>query len=369
MMKCSYGVGKNNENAELCVKEAVKDFKNPKLIIFFSGEKDFGEHARIIHSLFPNSISIGCSAYRMWGSDNSEKNVLKAMAIDDGIEVYADAIPKADEFALTYADRVRKCADKFENTQNTICMEFTVPYKNYEEYALMALNSVLLRREIPVIGGSAANDNTSEVTFVALNGGIYTDGCVFVLIKNLGGAIKLYRENIYVPLTGKEYTVTKANSVSRTVMRVDYMPAAEVYANEIGVALSEIKRYFALFPAGRRVGDETYVTAIYEAASNGSLKNFARVHEGTQISIMTVGDMKKITEETFAKIKSDISNPSLMILFNCLARTILFENENAIEDYQQRLTEEFPNYIGFSCCGEQMGTKHFNHTALFAVFE
>lgn len=369
-MKCSYGVGKNKENDELCVKEATKNFSEPKMIVFFSGEDKFCEYARIIHSLFPNSVSIGCSAYRLWGNEGSEKDVLSVMAIEDGIEVYADVIPKADEFALSYADRVRNCLEKFnDEIENTVCVEFTVPYKNFEEYALVALNSVLLRQGIPVVGGSAANDNTSEKTFVVLNGGIYTDGCVFALIKNLGGAVRLYRENIYVPLTGRKYVTTKANSVSRTVMRLGNKTAAEVYARELGVPISEIRNYFPLYPLGRCVGEETYVTAIYEAGANGSLKNFARIHEGTETSVMTVGDYRKITGETLAKIKSETPNPSLVILFNCLARTVLFEQENAVEDYQQKLAEELPNFIGFSCCGEQMGTKHFNHTAIYAVFE
>lgn len=369
MIRSSFGVGTDMENAELCVKEAVKDFVNPRLIVFFSEDNLFCEYARIIHSLFPDAVSIGCSSYRMWGDCGKGKKILAAMAVEDGIEVSAGVIPKADEFALTYADRVRNCANSFENTENTVCIEFTIPYKNYEEYALVALNSVLLRKEIPIIGGSAANDNTSERAYVALNGEVYVDGCVFALIKNLGGAVRLYRENIYVPLTERQFLTTKANSVSRTVMRLGDKTAAEVYAEELGVDISEIKNYFFYNPLGRRVDDETYVTAIYEAGSNGSLKNLARIHEGTDISVMKVGDFKKITEETFAKIKSENPSPSLVLFFNCLARTILFEDENADGDYQNRLVEEFPNLIGFSCCGEQLGTKHFNHTALFAVFE
>ncbi len=370
MIKCTFGIGRNKDDAQLCVKEAVKDFKDPKLIVFFSDEYDFCDYARIIHLLFPKSVSIGCSAYRLWGTYGSEKNVLKVLGIEDGIEVSADVFPKADNFALTYADRVKSCVDNIGDTENTVCVEFTVPYKNYEEYALVALNSVLLRKEIPVIGGTAANDNTTENAYVALNGEIYEDGCVFALIKNLGGKVRLYRENIYVPLTERQFVTTKANSVSRTVMRLGSKTAAEVYASELGISVNEIKKEdFFYHPLGRRVGDETYVTAIYEAGTNGSLKNLARIHEGTDISVMKVGDYKKITEETFAKIKRENPDVSLVILFNCLARTILYEDENAVDDYQRRLVEEFPNSIGFSCCGEQMGTKHFNHTALFLVFE
>lgn len=373
MIKSTFGVGKNSENARLCVLDAVKDFKNPKIILFFSGEKHFCEYSKIIYEMFPNAICIGSSAYRTWNSSGTSKNALKVIAIEDGVTCSAGVIEKADSSALSFAGNVRDCMNEVGETQNTICIEFTVPYKRAEEYALMALNSVLLRNEIPVIGGTAANIDAdtgiSEEAYVSLNGKIYTDGCVFAIIHNIGGKISLYRENIYEPLTGNEFTVTKANSFTRTIMTLDKIPVSEVYANELNVPIEEISKYFFHYPMGQCVGDHTFVTAIQDEGTKGSLKYHARVHEGTKMLVMKEGDYKKITLRTIEEIKSQFKNPSLVLMFHCVARTILFEDNGYIDEYQQYLSEAFPNFIGFACLGEQMMTKNFNHTMMLAVFE
>ncbi len=372
MIKSIFGIGRSKD-ARICVAEATKDFRNPKLVFFFSGEKRFPEYAQIISEHFPNTICIGCSSYRVWDSTGTEKDILKAVAIEEGIVCSADVIEKADNFALSNMDRVKACLDQVKTKENTICVEFTIPFKRTEEYALMTLNSVLLRNEIPVIGGTAANmeadAHTSEEAYVSLNGKIYTAGCVFVIMHNIEGAIFLYKENIYEPLTGKEFTVTKANSITRTVMTYNDQPAAEVYSQELGVPISEIKKYFFHFPVGRRVGSDLFLTAIQDEGSNRSMKHLARVYEGTKMMVMKEGDYRTITAQTIEKIKRERGNPALVLMFNCVARTILFEENGYIDEYQSMLAKAFPNFIGCSCLGEQLGTKHFNHTMMIAVFE
>ena len=373
MIKTSFGVGKYPENPRLCVEEAVKNFRNPKIIFFFSGEKYFREYARLINETFPKTICIGCTAYCSMDASGFEKDVLKAVAIEDGVICSAGVIEKADNLALEYSDRVRQSLKEVGETKNTVCVEFTIPFKRAEEYALMALNSVLLRNEIPVIGGTAANieadSGASEEAYVALNGEIYPKGCVFALIHNIEGRILLCRENIYEPLTNKSLTVTKANSITRTVMTYNDMPAADVYAEELGVTKEDIPKYFFHFPMGRREGDEVYVTAIQSESSNGSLKHLARVYEGTKMMVMKEGDFRKITDRTIKGVLAEIENPSLVMVFDCVARTILFEEKNYLDEYGKKLADAFPKIVGFSCLGEQLGTKNFNHTLMLAVFE
>ena len=372
MVKCSFGVGRHTDNPRLCVEEAVKDFRNPVIIFFFSGEKHFREYARLINETFPKTICIGCSSHRSIDNSGFEKDVLKAVAIEEGIVCSAGVIEKADNLALEYADKVRQCLNEVGETHNTICVEFTVPNRLAEEYALMALNSVLLKNEIPVIGGSAANtgkvDNTDEC-FISLNGEIYPNGCVYAIIHNINGRILLCRENIYEPLTGNTFTATKANAITRTVMTYNDRQAADVYAEELGVPKADIAKYFFHYPMGRTEGDEIYVTAVQGEGSNGSLRHLARIYEGTKLMVMKEGDFRKITSNTIKGVLREIQNPSLVLIFNCLARTIFFKEQNYLDEYGKMLAEAFPRSIGFSCMSEQLGTKNFNCTMLLAIFE
>lgn len=372
MIKTSFGVGRISSDARACVAEAVKDFKDPKIIFFFSGEKDFCEYARLINEAFPKSISIGCSTHDAIDCSGFEANVLKTVAIEDGVICSAGVIEKANNFALEYSDTIRRSLREVGETKNTVCIEFTRPYIRAEEYALMALNSVLLRNEIPIIGGSASNvtdDLNYEEAYIALNGEIYPEGCVYALIHNINGRILLRRENIYDPLTGRAFVATKANSNTRTVMTYDRIPAAEVYASELNVPKENIDKYFFDYPVGRQEGEEVFLTAVLSAGLNGSLRHLARIHEGTEIMVMKEGDFRTITSETIKEVLNEIENPSLVMIFNCLARTQLFERENYTEEYSKKLANAFHNIIGFSCLGEQLDTKNFNHTMLLAVFE
>lgn len=372
MIKCSFGVGRRADNPKDCVEEAVKDFRNPAVIFFFSGQKHFREYARFINEMFPKTICMGCSAHRSIDCSGFEEDVLKAVAIEEGVICSAGVIENADNLALEYADGVRRCLNEVGEPHNTVCVEFTVSYKRAEEYALMALNSVLLRKEIPIIGGSASNTDKigeSEESFVSLNGEIYPNGCVYAIIHNIGGKILLCRENIYEPLTGNSFTATKANAVTRTVLTYNDRQAAEVYAEELGVPKEDIGKYFFSNPMGKPEGDEVYVTAIQNEGINGSLKHLARIYEGTNMMVMKEGDFRSISANTIKGVLREIENPSLVMIFNCLARTILFEKENYLDEYSAMLAKAFPRSIGFSCMSEQLGTKNLNHTMLLAVFE
>lgn len=372
MIKSVFGHGQNSDVRQ-CVLDAVADINSPKLLFYFSGEEYFPEYTDIIHELFPNAICIGCTVYSAWTSFGVENDALNVLAIEDGITCSAGVIEKADNFALSYADNVKKCCESIGTSENTVCLEFTVPHKLAEEYSIMALNSVLLRKEIPVIGGTASCvrefDEEQAVGLVALNGVIYKDGCVFALIHNENGRILLRKENIYEPLTGNEYTVTKANSISRTIMRLDDCPAADIYARELGISRGEISSRYVNFPIGRRLGGELYLNALYAEGSNGSLKLHTRIHEGTNIMVMREGDYKRITHETIENVKRGTANPSLVFMIHCVARTVLFEENGYINEYQKLLCSAFPRFIGVSCLGEQMGTKNLNQTMLLVIFE
>lgn len=371
MIRSLFGIGQNKMDREACVQEAVKDFRNPKIIFFFSDEKHFPEYAGLIHERFPDAVSIGCSSYRFWAGPNAGVGELTVTAIEEGISCSAGVIEKADSFALDYMDNVQQSLDQISDKNNTVCVEFTSASRQAEEYALMTLNSVLLRHNIPIVGGSSANSGAGadmlREAYIALNGKVYTEGCVFVLIHNEAGAVHMFRENIYVPLTGREFLVTKANSHSRTIMQYDDETALSVYASELGIPMEDADKYFFHHPLGRHVGDETYLTAIQSSNSNQSLKLHARVHEGTKMMVMQVGDYREIVHKTVDDIKRTIPNPALVICIHCVARVVFLESENYLEEYRKLLAGAFPNSIHVSCLGEQFGTGNFNHTLMILV--
>lgn len=369
-MNMEYNIGKsNNSNVELCVQEATAKFRKPKLILFFSPVNHFDEYASLIHQRFPDSISMGATVIASFAQNGAEKNALMAIGIENGIRCSADVLENIDKYPIKYVERVRDCVEKVNTTKNTICLEFTTAFLCAEESVLAALNSVLLDKQIPVFGGTAGNDCSGNDTKVALNGVIRERSCVFAIIHNEGGAIKIYRENIYTPATGNVLTVTKADSKTRKVYEYNHRPAAKVFAQELGISESQVTSYFDTHPMGRVVGDNMYITANCALEQGQSIVYHARVYNNAKVMVLKPDNYREITAKTMEKIKQEMPRPSLAILCHCLARTLLFDGDGYLSEYAKEMGNVLGGYVGFSGYGEQCGEQNFNMTMEVAVFE
>jgi hypothetical protein len=358
-----------SSNPELCVNEATAHFRNPKLIVFFSQVDSFDKHTELIYAKFPNSVCIGSTTIAAFSKDGADKTGLKAVAFEDGISCEADVLEEVDKYPIRYVERVRRCADRIRSTQNTICLEFTTALLCAEESVLSTLNSVLLEKKIPIFGGTAGDPGTATGTKVSLNGRVYEKSTVFALIHNEGGAVRIYRENIYEPLTGNVMTATKVNTETRTVYEFNHQPATSVFANELGVQEHQITKYFDTSPLGRIVGDDMFVTANCALADRHGITYHARLYENAKVMVLKPSNYRDIVAKTMNKIHREIPNPSFSIMCHCLARTLLFDGEGYLQEYARTMSNVLGNYIGFSGYGEQAGEHHFNQTMIVAVFE
>ena len=56
-------------------------------------------------------------------------------------------------------------------------------------------------------------------------------------------------------------------------------------------------------------------------------------------------------------------------MINCLARSMLFENDGYLNEFAKKMSSALGDYIGFAGYGEQLRDQHFNQTMVLAVFE
>jgi hypothetical protein len=358
-----------NGNPEQCVNEATSRFRNPKLIVFFSPVESFDAYTTLIHSKFPDCTCMGLSSIAMFCKDGADKKGLKVIAIESGIVCEADVLENVDKYPIKYVERVKRCVDKVGVTKNTICLEFTTAFLCAEESVLSTLNSILLEKNIQVFGGTAGNAADTTITKVSLNGKVYEKSTVFAIIHNESGAVRIFRENIYEPLTGNVLTATKVDTATRTVYEFDHQPAATVFARELGVPENQISKYFDTSPMGRVVGDDMFITANCALADRHGITYHARLYENAKVMVLKPSNYRDITAKTMSKIRSEIPRPSLSILCHCLARTLLFDGEGYLQEYARNMSDVLGDYIGFSGYGEQAGEHHFNQTMIAAVFE
>ncbi|MDF2542931.1 MAG: hypothetical protein K0S47_2649 [Herbinix sp.] len=365
----NYNIGKSSRSdLKEAVSEAVAGFQSPKLILFFSSTQYFDSYTVLLKERFSESIIIGSTTFAGFCKDGAYKDSLLVMGIEDGIECYADVLEEVNRYPVKYVDRISNCISKFSNVTNTVCFEISTGLIGCEELVLSTFNSILDTKNIPLFGGTAGDYGKAERTMVSFNGTVYENACVFVFIKNLGGRIKLYRENIYKP-TDHYFTATKVDVKNRIVYEYDHKPAAKVTAEALNTTVDELPNYLDGYPLGRMIGGEMYITANQMVTKNNGMAYHARVYNNSKMVLLEPDDYRSVINETINKVKKDIPHPSLAIMINCLARSILFEQDGYLNEFAKNMSNAMGNYIGFAGYGEQLNQQHFNQTMVLAVFE
>ncbi len=364
-----YKIGKSKMNdLNEAVKEANLESGSPELILFFSGVDKFADHAKAIKERFPEAITMGATTFAAFCKDGAYKDTLLLLAFEEGIRCEASLLEDADKYALKYVERVERCASSFHKPENTMCLEFSSALISCEELVLSTLNAVLSKKKIPVFGGFSGDKGRAEKTLISLNGEVYQDACVFVIIENLGGKIRFYRENIYKP-TKRYFKSTKVDVRNRIVYEYNNKPAAKVIAEALETTVDKLPQYLDSYPMGRIIGNEMYIVANNSVVEGSAMQYHARIYNNSQIVLLEPDDYKKVIRDTLEQVKKECGKPSLTIMVNCLARSMLFESNGYLNDFASDVGSALGNFVGFAGYGEQLNDQHFNQTMVLAVFE
>lgn len=365
----NYKIARSSQsNVQTAIKEATAELISPQLILFFSGVDDFPEIAKEIKNKYPDSITMGSTTFAAFCKEGAFKDTLLVLGIEDGIRCEANVLEEADKYPLKYVERVQRAAEHFHKPHNSVCLEFSSALISCEELVLSTLNSVLSKKNIPVFGGSAGDRGRAENTMISLNGEVYQNACVFAIIENLNGKISFYRENIYKP-TQHYYKSTKVDVRKRIVYEYDHKPAAEVMAGALGVTMKELPSYLDSYPMGRIIGNDMYIVANNAIVEGSAMAYHARIYKNSQIVLLEPDSYKSVIRTTLEQVKQECKKPSLTLMVNCLARSILFEGDGYLNTFATEVGAVVGNYIGFAGYGEQLNEQHFNQTMILAVFE
>lgn len=368
-----YKIGhSSNADAARAVEEACAGLRAPKLIWFTSGVETFEAYTQELYARFPQSTVMGTTTVAAFCKEGALTDTLLVLGIEQGIECAADVLEEADRCPLKYVDRVERCADKVGagRGEDTICFEASTGLISCEELVLSTLNSVLLSRHIAVFGGTAGDRGRAEKTLVSLNGQIRDKSCVFVILRNLGGKIHLYRENIYKPMS-EVFTATKVDARNRRVMEYNDRPAAEVEAAVHGLKPAQMgAEILDSYPLGRLVGKDMYILANETVEPDQrTMRYHARIYDNSQVVVLQPDDYRAVNQQTMAQVKREVPQPALSLMVNCLARTLLFTGDGYVDQFARSMGTVLGDYVGFGGYGEQLREQHFNQTMILAVFE
>lgn len=161
------------------------------------------------------------------------------------------------------------------------------------EEACIAGIEAILGPDVPIVGGSAADDGIAGRWYQMTQAATHVDGIVVSALYPSGRLGWTFQSG-YTP-TAIGGRVTRAHE--RTILEIDGVPAAPVYDTWTGGAIADaldggnVLTHSTLFPLGRRVGgigEVAYYRLAHPAAVGvgGTLQLFARFETGDELVLM-----------------------------------------------------------------------------------
>jgi hypothetical protein len=233
-----------------------------------------------------------------------------------------------------------------------------------EEHVAAGLKPLL--RDIPLIGGSAGDDLSFTDTGV-LAGGEFGSDRATVTVVSTTAPFRPFRLQHYEP-GSTVLVITDASPEERLVHEINGMPAAQAFAEAIGVPEAELgPEHFSSNPVLLRAAGENWVRSIAQARPDGSLRFFAAIDAGAVLRLGRSGDAEKQFRERLDAIGTELGQAVTSVLaFDCILRRVDFAR-SGVDAAVGRAMSDY-RVAGFSTYGEQFDDFHMNQTMVGVAF-
>ncbi len=335
------------------------------VLFFCSAEYDLSLLAEAMNQAFEGVQLLGCTTAGEITAEGYAQGAISAIGFSrQHFAVETCLIRAMDDFSLTQAQSV---VESFINKGrvkqlapikgNSFVLTLLDGLSVQEEQVLATLSSAL--GNIPHFGGSAGDDIHLAHTHVFADGAFHT-GAAVVLLFNTDCEFEVFTTHHLSPLSEK-LVVTAAERETRRVYELNAEPAAEEYADLIGVPVDELTpEVFALNPLAVKIGDEFYVRSIQKVNTDLSLTFYCAVENGIVLTRMQRGDMLKNLTMQLEKIEAKVGSPQLIIGCDCFLRRLEIEHLDTVQAASALLREH--KVVGFNTYGEHIEGMHINQT-------
>ena len=252
-----------------------------------------------------------------------------------------------------------KDVNSVKATQNdTVCIDFCA---GNDACVLTTIYSVLKRRNISLVGG------TGDGGKVSANGRIYEDAVAYAVVRNLGGKVKAYKENIYRQMENYRFIASRTDKANYVLGALNGRPAKQVYQEILHVTEQEITTRTFQNPFGKLNGDDVCIVSIKEVKGD-SLVCFRQVNDSDVLVLLELGDYRETVRNTIQTIRQDFTKISAVFSVNCLFRYLLFTQNHYMQEYLKDM-EKLGNHVGFVGYGEHYNNRFVNQSMTCVVFE
>lgn len=355
-------------DVELVAQDLARQLIHPHLgfVLFFcSAEYDLQGLGEALDQYFGGVNLIGCTSAGEITPQGYGRGCVSAVGFDHrSFSIASALIDEMERFSLIDAQQlVERLVKDCRNNElasikgHSFALTLLDGLSSREEVVLGALSAAL--GSIPHFGGSAGDDNHLTHTHVYYGGQFHTGAAVVVLF-NTWLDFEVFSTHHILPC-GEKLVVTRADSASRRVYELNAAPAAQEYAELIGVPLAALDhRVFAAHPLAVRISEQYYVRSIQRVNADLSLSFYCAVENGIVLTAMQPGPLLPNLQGVFDGLHERLGPLLLTIGCDCFLRRLEIEEDGGVEPVSSFLRSQ--QVIGFNTYGEQFNGMHINQT-------
>ncbi len=328
------------------------------VMLFVSVDYNLDKLAKALNKVFTVPV-FGCTTAGHIGPGGYQVRGLQATAIyGDSISIRTELIQPLEQCQAMVATLGKQIDPiPIDSDKRRFGVVFVDGLSRLEERLTASLHHCF--PDIPLIGGSAGDDLSFHSTYVFANGKFITNAAVLALFET-DAPFAAFKFQHFVP-TDTLLVVTNADAEARTVKEFNGEPAAQIYAQHLGLSANKLSPdIYSSNPVMLKLGSDYYVRSIQQCNDDLSLTFYCAIAEGIVLRLGKAVNPMETAQNAFADIKRLVPNPSLIIGCDCILRRLEFENTDLSNQIGELLTQN--KVVGFSTYGEQFNALHMNQT-------
>ncbi len=349
------------DDASAAVAELQRqiDTPNASLVLFFcSSRYDLQQLGPALSKAFSAPI-VGCTSAGQLGAAGYAKGGITAVSLESSelratpflISQLGGGSEVVDVGYRAVAQLVRS------GSKRAFGLLLIDGLANAEERVAAALFQAL--GDVPLIGGSAADELAFQETHVYFDGQFRRGAAVFVLFETTLPFVT-FKVQDATPTPAK-LVATSTDPARRLVFEINGKPAVTGYAEKLGVAASELTAVLcAQHPPLVRWGSEYFIRGVRAVNADGSLSFWCAVEEGI---VLTLGRQISAVDTLTASLEEaqrKVGSCALMIGLESVTRRVELEQAGQAEVVGALLARH--KVVGFSTYGEQFDSMHLSQS-------
>ncbi|MDX8388310.1 MAG: FIST N-terminal domain-containing protein [Ghiorsea sp.] len=337
------------------------------IFAFHSTSQDAEGVAKALQERFPKAQVIGSTTSGEWttGAHLNDSLVLTAISSPD----IRWAVQPVSAIAGFNTDKAEHILEQLLGKLNINRSDLT-PKKHFciglfdgivgaDGSAVAAMSDAL--GDMPLIGGMAGDDLKFKATKVIANGEVFQGGAAFILAESLE-YFEIMKHQHFVP-GETNMVITKVGENVGHVLRIDGQPAAQRYADLLGLTVEDLTfQVFSDHPVIYSFAGEAYVRSIQSVGDDDSLNFYCAVEEGMLLNLCEHRDMIEALKSSVDAMIDKQQKVQLYLMCNCIFRTLESEVVSQSQDLAKYVASAGDHVVGFDTYGEVWNGLHINQS-------